>query len=107
MDDDTSQGNSDRPIVAPYDYLTQDGDLLFQVVRFHPKDFRQRRPDGNGGWTYSLNGVRRVPYRLPELLGADKEQCVFVCEGEKDVERLRTLELVATTCAMGAGKWRP
>jgi hypothetical protein len=42
--------------------------LLYQVVRFAPKDFRQRRPDGPGGWTWNLKGVRRVLYRLFELL---------------------------------------
>jgi hypothetical protein len=36
--------------VAAYDYEGPDGEMLFQVARFDPKDFRQRRPDGNGGW---------------------------------------------------------
>src|SRR5262245_43639267 len=31
-------------IVATYDYGDETGKLLFQVVRFDPKDFRQRRP---------------------------------------------------------------
>ena len=53
-----------RPnIVATYDYRDESGTLLFQVVRFDPKDFRQRRPDGDG-WAWSVKGVRRVPYRL-------------------------------------------
>ena len=59
-------GNSPRQIVATYDYNTTTGDLLSQVVRYAPKDFRQRRPDGNGGWIYSVKGVTRVVYRLPE-----------------------------------------
>ena len=45
-------------IVAPYDYRGETGNVLFQVVRFDPKDFRQRRPGGKGGWTWSVNGVR-------------------------------------------------
>src|SRR5258708_1556270 len=36
-------------VVAEYPYLDESGQLLFQVVRFEPKDFRQRRPDRNGG----------------------------------------------------------
>jgi putative DNA primase/helicase len=34
--------------VAAYDYHDENGKLLYQVVRFEPKDFRQRRP--NGEW---------------------------------------------------------
>ena len=47
-------------IVATYDYTNADGNLLFQVVRFDPKDFRQRRPDGNGGWVWNLKGIEPV-----------------------------------------------
>src|SRR6516225_779255 len=56
-----------RSAERAYDYRDENGALLFQVVRFAGKDFRQRRPDGKGGWLWNLNGVRRVPYRLPEL----------------------------------------
>lgn len=94
-------------IVSTYDYKDEDGALLFQAVRFEPKDFRQRCPDGNGGWTWKLNGTRRVLYRLSELRESDPEQPVFIVEGEKDVDRLIHDGLVATTNPMGAGKWRP
>lgn len=91
-------------IVATYDYTDENGKLLFQVCRFEPKKFSQRRPDGRSGWIWNLQGVRRVLYRLPEVVKAEQ---VFVCEGEKDADRLRSLGLVATTAPMGAGKWRP
>src|SRR4051812_49303758 len=32
-------------MVASYDYQNAEGNLLYQVVRFEPKAFRQRRPD--------------------------------------------------------------
>ena len=53
---------------ATYDYTDEAGKLLFQVVRFTPKEFRQRRPDGNGGWIWKLGNTRRVLYRLPEVI---------------------------------------
>ena len=94
-------------IETTYDYRDEHRTLLYQVVRLHsPKDFRQRRPDGNGGWHWNLDGVRRVPYRLPELLDAATTQTVFVVEGEKDVDRLIKVGLIATTNPGGAGKWR-
>lgn len=58
-------------IVATYDYTDRDGVLLFQAVRYEPKGFRQRRPDGKGGWVWSLGDVQRVLFRLPELMDAD------------------------------------
>ncbi|MDP9358102.1 MAG: hypothetical protein M3R02_23015, partial [Chloroflexota bacterium] len=94
-------------IVATYDYVDADGHLLYQAVRFEPKRFLQRRSDGSGGWIWNLGDTPRVLYRLPDLLAADPDGPVFVCEGEKDADRLRALGLVATTNAMGANAWRP
>jgi len=47
-------------IKATYDYLDEMGRLLYQVVRYEPKDFKQRRPDGNGSWIWNLKGVKPV-----------------------------------------------
>lgn len=94
-----------KSIVKTYDYRDESGQLLYQVVRYEPKDFRQRRPDGQGGWIWNLDGVRRVLYRLQELLQANPDNWVFIVEGEKDVDRLYDEGLVATTCVMGAVKW--
>jgi len=92
-----------RREVATYDYCTARGELRYQVVRFEPKDFRQRRPDGAGGWIWNLQGVDRVLYRLPDL-----QECreVVVVEGEKDADALWALGIPATTNVGGAGKWR-
>jgi 5S rRNA maturation endonuclease (ribonuclease M5) len=96
-----------REIVATYPYTDEQGEVLYEVVRFAPKDFRQRRPDGTGGWLWNLNGTRSVLYRLPQLraaIAAGKR--VFVCEGEKDVAAVERAGFCATCNAGGAGKWR-
>lgn len=98
--------HSQRRIVATYDYTDEAGALLFQVCRMEPKDFRQRRPDGRGGWVWKLGDCRRVLYRLPDLIAAPPDAPVFVVEGEKDADALRALGCVATTNPQGAGKWR-
>lgn len=104
--DDRERQNGAGPtkIVATYDYRNADGSLAFQVVRLDPKDFRQRRPKRGGGWEWKA-GDRGLIYRLPELLAASDETIVFAGEGEKDIDRLIGLGLVATTSAGGAGKW--
>ncbi|MDO8750664.1 MAG: AAA family ATPase [Dehalococcoidia bacterium] len=83
-------------IVAVYDYCD------FEVVRFEPKGFAQRRKDGQWG----LGNVTPHLYRRPELLAADPQDVVLIPEGEKDVESGRSLGYVATCNPMGAGKWR-
>ena len=90
-------------IVATYDYTDEHGELLYQAVRYDPKDFRQRAPNPDGSWSWSIKGVKRVLYRLPEVLAAVAEgKAIYICEGEKDVEAARALGLVATCNAMGA-----
>lgn len=102
-------GNSDGArsrISATYAYVDEDGAPLFEAVRFTPKAFRQRRPDGNGEWVWNLNGTRRVLYRLPAVLAAVANgERVWIGEGEKDCDALTAAGVVATCNPMGAGKW--
>jgi DNA primase (bacterial type) len=90
-------------IVCAYDYTNEAGKPLFQCVRYEPKDFKQRRPDDNGGWIWNIQGVTRVLYRLPEVL---KAETICVAEGEKDCDNLVKLGFTATTNPLGAKKWR-
>jgi hypothetical protein len=94
---------------AIYRYRDEAGGLLFEVVRFPGKEFRCRRPDpvAPSGWTWRLRGVRRVLYRLPELIEAvARGGTVYIGEGERDVEALVAAGAAATCNPGGAGKWR-
>jgi hypothetical protein len=93
-------------IVATYHYRDEQETVLYEAIRYAPKDFKQRRPDGKGGYIWNLQGVRRALYRLPELIAPDKSAVVFIAEGEKDVDRLVQAGLVATCNVGGAGKWK-
>jgi AAA domain len=88
-------------LIAQFDYRDEHGELLYQKLKYQPKGFSQRRPDGNGGWIAELD-ERRVLYRLPELLKFSSGT-ILVCEGEKDVDRVIDLGLCATTVT--DGKW--
>lgn len=107
------QATGGQDIEATYDYRGEDGTLLYQVVRKVGKRFLQRRPDpGPDGWVWRLGDVRRVLYRLPELVDADRDATVYVVEGEKDalngqawLDRSGLPAGVWTTNAGGAGKW--
>ncbi len=82
-----------------YDYTNEDRELLYQVIRLVSGDprqrFRQRRPDMSGGWDWTLGDVRRVIYRLPDVLEEKRRGPVLVPEGEKDVNNL----VRASSCA--------
>ena len=91
-------------IVAVYQYRDEVNKVLFETVRFDPKDFRQRRPGQDRDW--SIKGVRLVLYNLPAILAAPKDQIIWICEGEKDVENLTAAGRLATCNPMGAGKWK-
>lgn len=109
-----------------YIYRTADGKPHVKVQRFldpdsSDKDFRQKhyRPGYSGKWanggdrkadkygwvtgrtTEEFGTVPHVLYNLPEVV---KAETVLFVEGEKDVETARTLGLVATSSAEGAGK---
>ena len=105
--------SEERTLVTTYDYVDETGRLLYQACRYEPgrdgrkKDFTQRVPDGTGGWFWTMDGVFRVLYRLPEVLAAVAAgEPVYIVEGEKDADQLTLYGLTATTNVAGAGKWK-
>lgn len=117
-------------LVAAYDYCDEHGVLKFQKLRYDPKFFLQRRPGENGNWVWGLSkgkyyrdkkndwkiaernkqyketkefeSEQDLIYNLPDVIAAfDKNRTVFFVEGEKDVESLRKIGLVATTLSKG------
>lgn len=88
-----------------YDYTTADSQPVYDVVRFEPKEYRPRQP--NGKWGYG--NVERVLYNLPDVAeGVKNNKLVYLVEGEKTAEALRCLGIVTTTIPGGAnGKWFP
>jgi predicted P-loop ATPase len=101
-------GSGHQTILATYDYTDATGKLLFQVVRMAPKKFRNRRPDGAGGWLWNLGDTKRVLYHLPAVRkGVETSKQIYICEGEKACDALAArLDVIATCSPLGAGKWR-
>lgn len=96
-------------IIATYKYYDEKGNFLYATEKklendgkksfqfFHLKENKK---------VYNLKDVRRVLYRLPELIqGIEQSDQIFICEGEKDVDTLMNLGLLATTNPMGAEHW--
>lgn len=122
----TPIGDAAQEIVATYDYRDREGRMLYQVVRYRPKSFRQRRPHPTreGEWVWhmiscadyrkqgkrcdcGLPALKTTLYRIPDLVaGLAAGDTVYVVEGEKDADALHAAQQVATTHAGGVGKWR-
>jgi hypothetical protein len=91
-------------VVAAYPYVDEQGRPLFRVRRWKPKGFSQQRFEG-GRWIGgpgAMDGVRRVLFRLPEVVAA--EEVVF-CEGEKDALNVTSAGFCGTTSPQGAKFW--
>lgn len=111
----TPESIEEAPI-ATYDYPDETGEVLFQIVRLPDregkKQIRARSPDFSNGheWRWDTEGVRRVLYRLPEVLNQSR---IIVTEGEKDADTVCTLfslhstGIVGTTNPFGARNWLP
>ena len=89
----------DTPFECAYDYTDETGKLLYQVRRYVPKSFRPYNPSTR---KLSLEGISRVPYRLPEVI---KSSSVWIVEGEKDADALAALGYCATSRAGGSSIW--
>lgn len=103
-----------RPADVVYSYQDAGGVVRYQVLRWNltpaeqpcyngaAKLIRHAGPDGRPGMPA---GVAPLLYRLPAVLAADPALPVFVCEGEKDADRLAAAGLVSTCNSGGAGHW--
>ncbi len=95
-------------LIARYNYTDENGCFLFQKTRWktaHGKTFSWSHKDQSGNWKRGRGGHEPVLYNLWEITGADT---VYLVEGEKDVETLKALQLVATSPPDGAASdWQP
>lgn len=93
-----------NPVIEEiYQYVDEHGEVRFECVRMKPKDFRQRRPSGDGEYVWSIKNVTRILYNLPAVLqGIRDGEPIYIVEGEKDVETAKKLGIVATCNPMGA-----
>jgi hypothetical protein len=98
---------SEKTLTATYNYHDEQRRWLYSIDRFEQDGEKTFRPwvptDDDGNGVRSLEGVRRVLYRLHRL--ADLP-VVFLVEGEKCVHALAAVGLAATTSPGGAEGWR-
>lgn len=97
---------TDRRVVAAYDYVDLSGVIVARKLRFEPKSFRWQHPHPRllREWKPGFGATAPSLYRLPDIQGRDS---VFLCEGEKAVDRCWEFGLAACCPPSGAGRWLP
>ena len=114
----TQKGATYRPRKREgvYPYQQADGEARYSAIRYKftdgagGKTFALELSDGHGGWRKGrgvMKGVERLLYRLPEMLRAPEDSFIFLAEGEKNVDGLRSHGLVATANSEGAKHFQP
>ena len=109
---DRLEHSKKKKIVEIYDYVDEGGKYLYSKIRFE-KDENGKKEMLYGvlnkekDWfQYGLKGIHKTLYNLPEIReAAAQKRTIYYVEGEKDVETLRGLGLIATT-AGSSGDWR-
>lgn len=97
-------------IIAVYPYRDASGAIVAEKVRFEKKMFLWRRPLPSGGWDWKTNQKELPLYALPDVV---RSRTVFIVEGEKDADNLKsalppdkTEHIAVTTAPNGAASWR-
>ncbi len=95
----------DGIVEALYDYCDADGRVLYTKVRAYPKQFLMGCERDGGKWRVGTDNRPAILYRLPDVARAIAERSpVVIVEGEKDVDRLAALGIVASCNRDGAAK---
>ena len=106
----SAETNGQKTIECIYQYRDEVCKIVHETIRYRgangDKSFKQRRPDGAGGYIWSLKGISPVLYNLPGIIASAHDEVIWIVEGEKDADRLIAFNRVATCNPMGAGKWQ-
>ncbi len=88
------------------DGVTQHIKQRYKTFDDKGKTYKQFKVDENGIKHASMTGANIVPYQLPEIEFARKTgRTVFLCEGEKAADSIRSIGAYATCTHAGAGSF--
>jgi len=97
-----------RPEPQYFKYTSREGEVLYAKLKYFPKRFSIKHPNGNGWEDGIPQGTPRVLYNLPATLqAAGNHETIYLVEGEKDANRLIEMGYTATSNFEGAGVGKP
>ena len=105
----TDESGAVLSAVKRIEFEKPDGTFVLEKDGKRRKVFPQYRPDPNkpGRLLKGVEGVRVVPYRLPDLVEAlANGRTIFIVEGEAKANLLWSWNLAATCSVGGSEKWK-
>lgn len=95
-----------RAAKATYDYHDESGRIIARKLRFEFTDNQSKKrkksfawwsphPTERGEWRPGFGSNKPLLYNLPEVLAAKEAGTIVIVEGEKDADRLNSLDLPA------------
>ncbi|GEM_PF-2935584 len=111
--EDYKNRTTKQKVVAEYKYEDFNGKELYKILRYEwtqngkkKKRFTPCWIDSTGKKHYNYNVSKRVLYNLPQVVKSiEKDATIYFVEGEKCVNIINKLGLVATTISNGANSW--
>lgn len=98
-------------ITDVFDFITVDGQLLYQEVKYDKtaiRRFMARRPNNKKNskdkWIWDIKGIPLILYNLFEITNAKEGEIIFMNEGAKDARTLLRLGLISTAALFN--NWR-
>lgn len=96
----------DDNVEAVYYYKNIDGTIRYKVEKLKNGEPFMVQSYQNGNWEYGLNGIKKIPYNLPNITKANNE-VIFIVNGERKVDEFETLGFTATTAPFNSThKWK-
>lgn len=97
----------ENELLGNWCYVDEEGNILFYEEKYTAPPPKKKTTAYRNAQGVSkkgcMDGVRRVLYRLPEVIQA---QTVILTEGPKDADTIDRLGYCATTNSGGAGGWK-
>ncbi|EKU74604.1 AAA family ATPase [Sphingobium yanoikuyae] len=107
-DADQIRSRSTWRVTGTFEYVDEDGTVLYRTQRREKagerKKFAAERLNGTE-WAGGIKGIRRVLYRLPDILAARADEPVYLVEGERKADKLASWGLIGTAVAFGSNGW--
>lgn len=93
-------------VIKEYIYMDENSNPVFKIQEQTSGEPFVVMGYKNGEFEYGMNGVKKCPYNVPDLINA-RNRVVFIVNGEDKAEFLKELGFIATTAPFGGPiKWK-
>jgi len=105
ISDNISTNKPKKNVLGEFIYYDENGNYSYECIKLVNKNFMFGYINENKNWINGIKDKDLVLYNLPNVINAiQNKQTIYIVEGEKDVDSLAKIGLVATTTPFGASR---